>query len=392
MMAGHSRASGDRLFHRICNVALGCPSTAVPKLLPGIALAILVGVLSLWLAQYLGNRVFSTTTSPISPVMIALLIGLVIGNMMTLPRMLAPGLGLATKKVMKLGIILLGIRLSFFEVLRVGASSLPVVIACIAGALLVTGILAHRLAIPKKLGTLIAVGTSVCGVSAIVAAGPSIEADPEEVAYAVAVITLFGMIATLAYPYLAHALFSGNTVRAGMFLGTAVHDTSQVTGAAMVYADVFSSPQTLDVAIVVKLVRNVFMVAVLPLAALRHARVPTGGTGKRVSARKILPLFVLGFLFVAALRSIGDAGLHGGANALGLWDAGGWTAVVGGVKYWATTFLVVALAAVGLNTRFRNLARLGWRPLLVGFAAAASVGVISFVGIMLVGRLGGFGS
>lgn len=384
--------SGVRLSRRMGTAVFGCPPSDLPKLLPGAALAILVATLSLWFAQYLGNQVFAHTTSPVSPVMIALLVGLLIGNTVRLPRIVHPGLGFATRKVMKLGIILLGIRLSILDVLRFGATGVPVVVVCIVGALVLTGVLSFRLSIPKRLGTLIAVGTSICGVSAIVAAGPSIEADPEEVAYAVAVITVFGMIAALVYPYLAYELFAGDAVKVGLFLGTAVHDTSQVTGAAMVYADVYSAPQALDAAIVVKLVRNVFMVVVLPLVTFFHARTSARGTGKRAVERKVFPVFVLGFLALAAIRAIGDAGLHGGVNALGMWNAVEWVSMIGGVKHWAINFLVVALAAVGLTARFRNLAKLGWRPFLVGFVAAVLVGAISFVGITLLGSLlGGVG-
>ncbi len=384
--------SGVRLFRRMGKAVFGCPFYDLPKLLPGAALAILVATLSLWFAQYLGNQAFAHATSPVSPVMIALLVGLLIGNTLRLPRIVHPGLGFAAGKVMKLGIILLGIRLSIFDVLRFGATGVPIVVVCIVGALVLTGLLSFRLSIPKRLGTLIAVGTSICGVSAIVAAGPSIEADPEEVAYAVAVITVFGMIATLVYPYLAYELFAGDAVKVGLFLGTAVHDTSQVTGAAMVYADVYSAPQALDAAIVVKLVRNVFMVVVLPLVALFHARTSARGTGKRTVERKVFPVFVLGFLALAAIRAIGDAGLHGSVNALGMWNAVEWVSMIGGVKHWAINFLVVALAGVGLTARFRNLAKLGWRPFVVGFVAAVLVGAISFVGITLLGSLlGGVG-
>ena len=104
-------------------------------------------------------------------------------------------------------------------------------------------------------------------MSAIVATGPAIDAEDEEVAYAVATITIFGILATFVYPYLAHTTLWRQPVAAGLFLGTAIHDTSQVTGAALIFADVFSLPRGVDVATVTKLVRNVFMAFVIPFMA-----------------------------------------------------------------------------------------------------------------------------
>ena len=290
--------------------------------------------------------------------------------------------------MLRLGIILLGIRLSIFqrtEIWRAG---------CAHCARVYFG-RPHRhdplnrwLGLPERLGALVAVGTSICGVSAIVATGPAIDADDEEIAYAVAVITIFGIFATLVYPYVAHKIFGGDAVKVGLFLGTAIHDTSQVTGAALVYADVFSLPRALDVATVTKLVRNVFMAAVIPFMAFYYARkVARQGESARQKTqfRKLFPLFIVGFIAFALLRSIGDAGINTGGSAFGIWDSTTWESIYGTVKDWAIICLVVALAAVGLSTKFGTLKRLGARPFIVGLGAALAVGVISFFAISLLG-------
>ena len=313
---------------------------------------------------------------------------MIIGNLIRLPASLKPGLTFSVKKVLRLGIILLGIRLSIFDVFKLGALGVPIVMICIVGALVITTLVNRWLKLPERLGTLIAVGTSICGVSAIVAAGPAIDAEDEEVAYAVAVITIFGIIATLVYPYLAYAIFAGDAVKAGLFLGTSIHDTSQVTGAGLVFADVFSLPRGLDVATVTKLVRNVFMAAVIPFMAYYHARKTASqheGARKKISVTKLMPLFIIGFLGFAVLRSIGDAGTNAGGNAFGLWDSAAWKEIVSFVKTWAVNFLVVALAGVGLSTRFSAFKGLGIKPFLVGLGAALAVGVISFGAISLLG-------
>jgi uncharacterized integral membrane protein (TIGR00698 family) len=334
--------------------------------------------LSKWFSGFLGVDVMGMEKSPISAVMMAILLGLIIGNVFPLPAWLKPGFSFSVKKVLRFGIILLGIRLSIFAVFELGAIGIPIVLLCIIGALFFTTRINNWLNLPERLGALIAVGTSICGVSAIVATGPAIEAEDEEVAYAVAVITTFGIFATLVYPYLANVIFAGDPTKVGLFLGTSVHDTSQVTGSALVFSQVFDLPKALDVATVTKLVRNVFMAAVIPFMAYYYARKTKGPeemAGTRTNIVKLLPLFVVGFLIMAVIRSLGDA----------LWAGQAWSDVVSFTKTWAVNLLVVALAAVGLTTSFKILKGLGIKPFIVGLGAALIVGVVSFVAISLLG-------
>jgi len=367
---------------------LGVPIREIPSLFPGLLIAALLAWFSIWLSTVLGVNILGFEKSPISSVMLALLLGLIFGNFLTLPEQLKPGLTFSVKKILRLGIILLGIRLSIFDVFKLGALGIPIVLGCIIAALLITTRLNKHLKQPERLGTLIAVGTSICGVSAIVATGPAINAKEEEVAYAVAVITTFGLIATLVYPFAAYIIFGGDALKAGFFLGTSIHDTSQVTGAALVFSDIFSLPQALDVATVTKLVRNVFMAAVIPMMAYYYNknRDQDHFTGKKTSIIKLLPLFVIGFLVFALLRSIGDASINAGGNAFGLWDRTAWKDIHGLLKTWAVRFLVVALAGVGLSTNFSKFKGLGKTPFIVGLSAALTVGVVSYVAISVLGQ------
>ncbi|MCJ7621599.1 MAG: putative sulfate exporter family transporter, partial [Anaerolineae bacterium] len=369
---------------------LGVTMDQVPSLLPGLLVAALLAALSIWLSEFFGVTLLGFDKTPISAVMLAILLGLIIGALVPLPQTLKPGFNFAVKKVLRLGIILLGIRLTVFDVFKLGVFGVPIVVFCILGALFFTTRINKWVDLPERLGTLIAVGTSICGVSAIVATGPAIDAEEEEVAYAVAVITVFGLLATLVYPYVANVIFAGEALKVGLFLGTSVHDTSQVVASAKVYADVFGAPLALDVATVTKLVRNVFMVAVIPLMALYCARktaVQGESAHKKISVLKLLPLFIVGFLAMAAIRSIGDAGVNAGGNAFGLWDTAAWTGMVGFISTWAGNVLVVALAGVGLSTDFRAFRGLGIKPFIVGLGAALGVGVVSFLAITLMGSL-----
>jgi len=357
-------------------------------LVPGLLLTIVLALASTRLSDTVGVSLLGFEKSPISPVIVVIVLGMILGNAVPLPRLFEKGFDFSVRKVLRLGIILLGIRLSVFDVFRLGAAGVPIVVMCIVGAILFTGYFNRKLKLPERLGTLIAVGTSICGVSAIVAAAPAIEAEEEEVCYSVAVITVFGLAATLVYPYLAYHLFHHNAVMSGLFLGTSIHETAQVAGAGMIYADAFASPRGLDVAMIAKMVRNVFMAAVIPLMAMAHAKKTRPGSGgPRPGAARLFPLFIAGFILMAAFRSVGDAGTSSGGSAFGLWDKANWANLHGLFKDWAGFLLVVALAGVGLKTRFSFFKGLGAKPFLVGLGSAAAVGVISFLMISLLGNL-----
>lgn len=367
---------------------MGVGVSDFPKLLPGILAVSVLAWVSIQLSDYIGEGLMGFEKSPVSPVMLAIILGLLVGGLVRMPTSFTPGISFSVKKVLRLGIILLGIRLTFFDVLQLGAFGVPIVALCIIGALLITTWFNNRLKLPERLGTLIAVGTSICGVTAIVAASPAIDAEEEEAAYAVTVITIFGLFATLVYPYLANSIFAGGAMQVGMFLGTSVHETAQVVGAGQIYADIFSRPIALDVATITKLVRNVFMAAVIPFMAVYYARKAKDEDyqGEKTSFTKLFPLFILGFLTMAIIRSIGDAGINAGGLAFGIFDENTWSGIITFIKNWAGIFLVIALAGVGLSTNFRSFRALGVKPFLVGLTASAAVGLISFMAIKLLGN------
>ena len=274
--------------------------------------------------------------------------------------------------------------LSLADAGATGLVALPLVLACIGAALLLVRALARALSLPARLGTLVAVGTSICGVTAIVATAPVIEATEDEASYAVATIALFGTVALFAYPFLAHLLFD-DPRHAGLFLGTAIHDTSQVAGAGLTYQQQFGAPLALDVAVVTKLVRNSCMVAVIPLARALHR--PPGAAGPRARGLgrvdEVVPLFILAFVAMAAVRTVGDVG----ERPFGVLDPATWDGLIAVAQRVAEAALLLAMAAVGLGTSLRSLRRLGLRPLAVGLAAAVCVGALSVALIRLVDAL-----
>ena len=391
MSANSRRSKLTRKPTLIETLLLGRTASEVPRLIPGVALAAALVVLFVWLTDLINTVIgFKGLVSYILMVIVA---GILIRNTVGVPAMFGPGIDFCLKKLLRLGIMLMGIRLSIFAVLTIGAWGLPIVVICVLAGLVITTYFGRLLKLPDRLATLIAVGTSICGASAIVATAPGINARDEEVTYAVANITVFGIIALLAYPFLSHLIFSGDTTMAGLFTGTSIHETAQVAASGLIYDQTFgttTNPTTADVAMVTKLVRNVLMAIVIPAMSFIYSRrVGEAGDPSESGYRKALklfPLFILGFLFMAILRSIGDAGIQGDSLAMGLWDDGQWAGITSGIKQWSGYILATAMAGVGLGTSFRNMKGLGIKPFYVGLFAAMMVGVVAIALVFLLGR------
>jgi uncharacterized membrane protein YadS len=164
-----------------------------------------------------------------------------------------------------------------------------------------------------------------------------------------------------------------------------------VTGAALIYDQAFgvtAKPSAADIAIVTKLVRNVFIAAVVPLMAYIYARRALkegGAAGADVNVWKLFPIFILGFIAMAVLRSIGDAGVQHGGAALGVWVKADWARIIGNTSEGASYALAMAMAGVGLGTNLKSLKGLGIKPFYVGLFASLVVGIVSTLAIFLFG-------
>ncbi|MBY0497117.1 MAG: putative sulfate exporter family transporter [Cyanobacteria bacterium] len=361
------------------------------KYIPGVLAAVVVMLAGFWLADLIGQQILAmqglSGSSPLSGVPVAIVLGLLLRNTLPLPASLNPGLKFATTTILRAGIVLVGIRLSVFDVVKLGIAGIPVVLAAITTGLLFVTWFNRKLGLPPRLGTLIAAGTSICGVTAIVSTAPAIDADEREVAYAVANVVAFGLFGMLAYPYLAHAVL-GSSETIGLFLGTAVHDTSQVVGAALTYKQVYSDDIVLRVATVTKLTRNIFLAAVIPILTWMHVRSQRLGAGAiGAVSTSLVPGFVIGFLSMAALRSLGDWTLTSG-EAFGVLSAAQWASLTKSLgDYWASQILLgTAMAAVGLNTNFAVFKGVGLKPFAVGMAGALVVGAVGMTMAIIFGR------
>lgn len=348
-------------------------------ILPGLLLALVLAFAGQYLSEFIGKDLMGLPKSPISAIMMAIILGIIIRNTIKLPDTLQPGIRFGLVRVLRLGIVLLGIRLSLSEAGAIGLQALPVIIGAVAAALLIVTFLAKRMGLSGKLGTLIAVGTSICGATAIVATAPTIAARDDEVSYSVACITLFGVVAMLVYPFAGNLIFDGDAVKAGLFLGTSVHETAQVAGAGLVYQQYYNDPQALDVATVTKLVRNLGMLIIIPLMSILYHRNHSDGT-EAPKWYTMIPLFVIGFAIMSLIRTVGDLNEE---QAFGFLDPEQWKAIVGYTKRAAELFLAVAMASVGLGTSIKGLRDIGLKPLGAGLIAAVLVGGVSIALISL---------
>jgi len=340
--------------------------------MPGIMLALILYLLSDGINNVIGIELLGYEKSPISTVMIAILLGIIMSNAFIPRPGFKIGLEFTQQYILKFGIICLGIRLSFEEFIKFGTIAIPLIIVCILSVLVVIKILIKKFKISSKMSYLIAIGTSVCGATAIVATAPVINAKKEEVAYAIANITLFGVFTMLVYPYFANIYFDGNSLYAGLFLGTAIHETSQVAAAGMIYDQQFNSPETLNIATVTKLIRNTFLVIMIPLFGYLYNR--GGANSKQVSILNIFPYFVLGFIGMIIVRNIGDQIIQ-----LNNYDVRSWDAFILFTKNIASICLTMAMAAVGMSTNLSELKKMGYKPFVVGLIAAVTVGLVSIL-------------
>mgnify|MGYP006094449859 FL=1 len=348
----------------------------IVNIFPGVILALVFCLFSQGINNLIGIEIFETSKSPISTVMIAILLGIIMGNAFTPRPGMMIGLDFTQKYILKLGIIFLGIRLSFGEFLKFGTVAIPLIIICILSVLVLIKLLIKKVPISSKMSYLIAIGTSVCGATAIVATAPIIEAKKTEVAYAIANITLFGVVAMLVYPYFAEWYFYGEPIKAGLFLGTAIHETSQVAAAGLIYDQQFNSPETLNVATVTKLIRNTFLVIMVPLFGYLYNRGKV--KEKNYSIFSIFPYFVLGFIGMIVIRNVGDQ-IFTIENA----NYEIWKTFISYIKSLATIFLTMAMAAVGISINLNELKSMGYKPFIVGFIAAITVGIVSIFAMEL---------
>ncbi len=343
----------------------------------GILLCVAIASLATFLGGLkLGSFSFEVIGAPVFSILAGMIVALIAPDLSKNNRF-SGGIKFTSKKVLQWAVIILGFSMNLGTVAKVGAQSLPVIICTISTSLIVAFVLSKVLKMDKNIATLIGVGSSICGGSAIAATAPVIDAKDEEVAQSISVIFLFNVLAALIFPTFGHAIGMGSEGFA-IFAGTAVNDTSSVTAAASTAEGLYMCDQILSTAVTVKLTRTLAIIPitlVLALLKMRRSR-RDSEEGSNFSFKKIFPFFILFFIAASMITTI-----------VGFMPSSSFTAfymgtVVKCMKWLAKFFIAMAMCAIGLNTNIVDLIKKGGKPILLGFSCWAMITIVS-IGIQL---------
>ncbi|WP_299034939.1 YeiH family protein [uncultured Anaerococcus sp.] len=323
--------------------------------LPGLALALLIAFAAQFIENILPMHVIGGSV-------IALFIGMFLNTVLDTEGALSPGIKFTSKRLLKFAIILFGASLNISIVLNVGRLSLYVMIftllTCFGGGYFI----GKKLGLNWKMSNLISAGTGICGGSAIAAIAPVIEAEDTDIAYAMSATFLFDMLMIIAFPLMGKALGLSDMAY-GLWTGTAVNDTSSVVAAGFAYSDAAG-----DFATMVKLTRTLSIIPVVLIFRMIHHRIEVKKVGheyveKKFSIFSIVPFFILGFLAMVMLNSLGFISEDLSLN----------------LKSISKFLMVAALAAIGLNTKYRDMKKSGINPMVHGFIISLLVVIVSIV-------------
>ncbi|MBP3275825.1 YeiH family protein [Kandleria sp.] len=295
---------------------------------------------------------------------IAILLGMIITLFWNNKGKAQSGIQFTSKFILQSAVVLLGFGMNLSVILQTGKESLPIIIGTISTSLIVAWILHKIMHIPGNISTLIGVGSSICGGSAIAATAPVIDADDHEVAQAISVIFLFNALAALFFPIFGKIIgfshISGHAF--GIFAGTAINDTSSVTAAASTWDSMWKlGSQTLDQAVTVKLTRTLAIIPiVLGLSAIRsHDK-------KNFTLKKSLPVFIIYFIIASLITTIA---LHFGISSN----------IFAPFKELSKFFIIMAMAAIGLNSNVIKLIKTGGKPIVLGGICWMAITIVSLL-------------
>lgn len=331
----------------------------------GIALCLLIAVP----AWFLGKQ-FEVIGGPVFGILLGMIVTFFVKDKIPF----APGITFVSKKVLQYAVILLGFGLNLQTVVKVGATSLPIILATISTSLIMSFMLRKLMKIPGKISTLVGVGSSICGGSAIAATAPVIEADDEEVAQAISVIFLFNIIAALIFPTLGNILGLSNEGFA-LFAGTAINDTSSVTAAASSWDSIHGTgSEVLDAATIVKLTRTLAIIPITLFLALYRMK-KEKSSGNNFSFKKAFPFFILYFIAASILTTICNTLIDSSVITGGAVTA--IPAFFSFMKKVSKFFIVCAMSAIGLNTNIVKLIKTGGKPIIMGFCCWVAITCVS---------------
>ncbi len=333
----------------------------VTKNMKGLLLCLLIAVP----AWFLGTA-FPIIGGPV----IAIILGMIVTLFIKDKSSVQDGINYSAKKILQYAVILLGFGLNLSVILDTGKQSLPIIICTIATSLILAYFLSKVMHIPARIATLVGVGSSICGGSAIAATAPVIDADDEEVAQAISVIFFFNVLAAVIFPHFGNFLgFDQTSGEAfGIFAGTAINDTSSVTAAASTWDNMFAlGSATLDKAVTVKLTRTLAIIPITLVLALYRTKKEKSSSGSSVSLKKIFPFFIIYFIVASIITTVAT-------NVFGVSSD-----FFAPIKELSKFFIVVAMAAIGLNTNIVKLVKTGGKPIILGLCCWVGITAVSLI-------------
>jgi uncharacterized integral membrane protein (TIGR00698 family) len=291
----------------------------------------------------------------LSALILAILLGILVKNTIGTPKIFQPGITFTLKRILRLAIILLGLQLSLPQVIAVGPLGLGIVIFTLVSTFIFTCWFGRQLGVNNKLTKLIAAGTSICGASAVVATNSVVESQDEDVAYAVAIVTVFGTISMLLYPLLP-AFLNLNSQEFGIWCGVSIHEVAQVVAAA------FQDGQTSgEIATIAKLSRVIFLAPIVLILGFLSTGISKKSQQVKLSNLPI-PWFVFGFIVLIIL------------NSFNIFPSSVKGMVIEGNRF----LLTIAMAGMGLQTNIKKIKETGVKPLYLGAASWIFISILSF--------------
>lgn len=341
---------------------------AIKRVGPGLVLCLILSIPS-----YLLGKLLPVVGGPV----FAILFGMLVSQILRDKTRFQAGIAFTSKKILQYAVILLGFGLNLSEIAKVGAKSLPIICTTITMSLVIAFLIRKWLKVPNNISVLVGVGSSICGGSAIAATAPVIGADDEEIAQSISVIFLFNIIAALLFPTLG-GLMGMTNEGFGLFAGTAINDTSSVTAAASTWDTLHATGgSVLEYATIVKLTRTLAIIPItLALALWRTWRVKKGGAVSNGSfdLKKIFPFFILFFVLASIITTVSTMA---GVNP----------EVFQPLKALSKYFIILAMAAIGLNTDIVKLVKTGGKPIFMGVCCWIGITFASLIMQHLMGLL-----
>jgi uncharacterized integral membrane protein (TIGR00698 family) len=319
----------------------------------GFILALAIGILSIVISRFIPGDIIGSSV-------LALILGMILNPLVEKVPKSSAGVKFVSSKILKLGIILMGITLSFSQVLMVGKYALMLMFFTLLTSFGGGYIFGKLFKVNWKLTSLLSVSTAICGGTAVATVGPVIEANDRDIAYAISATFLFDILTVILFPWIGQMMGLSDTSY-GLWVGTAVNDTSSVVAAGYGFSEIAGS-----FAVIVKLTRTLFIVPIVLVFSYIHARTKlknaeNSQTTSKVNIRSIFPWFILLFIVMVTVKSTGLVPEN----------------IVTGITILSKLFMVMALAAIGLKTSIKEVKGVGWKPMVMGVCIDTSVVFVS---------------